>query len=276
MDTAHDTPPGLVILGSGASSGTPAAVCLMSDRDCACRKAKEGTPMLNDNYRLCPSALLRLSPSAHVILDAGKMFRNAAITWLPLYGCTRVDAVLLTHSHADAAHGMDDLRGCQRFDHSAGDYDCTQVFASDDACKDLHRTYPYLFPHLEVRDGGVTRAVSNVSLHHMYTHVPVQVKRERTNRRELLARSDAAVATYRTWPPCENSSEVAILPLLVWHGNTYETFGFEFWTRRQPALPSLSACLRQLRRRLRRKFEHVEIDDERDEAAHDQDALDQN
>ena len=36
-----------------------------------------------------------------ILIDAGKNFQAAALEWFPKYGLRRIDAVLLTHGHAD-------------------------------------------------------------------------------------------------------------------------------------------------------------------------------
>lgn len=44
-----------------------------------------------------------------IIVDVGKSFQASAIEWFPKYGLRKIDAVLITHAHADGA------RSCQRF-----------------------------------------------------------------------------------------------------------------------------------------------------------------
>ena len=39
-----------------------------------------------------------------VLIDAGKNFQAAALEWFPKYGLRRIDAVLLTHGHADGKY----------------------------------------------------------------------------------------------------------------------------------------------------------------------------
>lgn len=64
-----------------------------------------------------------------ILVDVGKSFQPAAVEWFPKYGLRRIDAVLITHAHADgkyvssctrygvlkslclAMNGLDDLRG---------------------------------------------------------------------------------------------------------------------------------------------------------------------
>jgi phosphoribosyl 1,2-cyclic phosphodiesterase len=36
-----------------------------------------------------------------IVIDAGKNFQAAALEWFPKYGLRRIDALLITHAHAD-------------------------------------------------------------------------------------------------------------------------------------------------------------------------------
>lgn len=36
-----------------------------------------------------------------IVIDVGKTFLPAALEWFPKYGLRRIDAVLITHAHAD-------------------------------------------------------------------------------------------------------------------------------------------------------------------------------
>lgn len=85
----------LTFLGTGTSMGVPiigcrCAVCLSPDPH---------------NKRLRTSALLEVG--GHTLLfDAGPDLRQQALA----VGLSRLDAVLLTHAHADHISGLDDLR----------------------------------------------------------------------------------------------------------------------------------------------------------------------
>jgi hypothetical protein len=50
-------------------------------------------------------------PSSTILIDCGKTFYESMIEWFPVYGITHLDGVILTHGHADAVFGIDDLRG---------------------------------------------------------------------------------------------------------------------------------------------------------------------
>ena len=76
------------------------------------QKAVIGNPIDNKDYRCNPSLLVRFNKGkegphgeATVIIDAGKTFRESVIRWFPKYNIRQVDAIILTHGHADAIFG---------------------------------------------------------------------------------------------------------------------------------------------------------------------------
>lgn len=85
----------LLFLGSGTSHGVPMIGC-----ECAvCRSADP------HNNRTRASALLRVG-AASILIDASADLRQQVLR----HGVRRIDAVLLTHAHADHVLGLDDLR----------------------------------------------------------------------------------------------------------------------------------------------------------------------
>lgn len=84
-----------VLLGTGTSVGVPFIGC-----DCAVCTSTDPR-----NHRLRSSLLLR-SETAQVLVDCGPDFRRQALT----HDIRRLDAVLLSHEHADHILGLDDLR----------------------------------------------------------------------------------------------------------------------------------------------------------------------
>ncbi|GIV96304.1 MAG: MBL fold metallo-hydrolase [Herpetosiphonaceae bacterium] len=85
----------LTILGSGTSFGIPVI-------GCECAVCASSDPR---NQRTRTSALVEVD-GVTLLLDAGPDLRIQALR----AGLRRLDAVLLTHSHADHTGGIDDLR----------------------------------------------------------------------------------------------------------------------------------------------------------------------
>lgn len=82
----------LLLLGTGASTGTPVIGCSCS----VCTSGQE---------RLRPSALVTIGEK-RLLIDVGPDFRQQALK----YGISTLDGVLLTHAHYDHVAGLDELR----------------------------------------------------------------------------------------------------------------------------------------------------------------------
>ena len=126
------TPPfNLVFLGTGTSGSVPNISCLTAPPEQEpCRTCLSTlTPEGKKNIRRNTSAIVRVDDAdgrkvyvanfgpciasvrllivVHlhlprtILIDAGKNFQAAALEWFPRYGLRRIDAVLLTHGHAD-------------------------------------------------------------------------------------------------------------------------------------------------------------------------------
>jgi phosphoribosyl 1,2-cyclic phosphate phosphodiesterase len=85
----------IVVMGSGTSMGVPTL-------GCHCAVCESTDP---HDKRLRPSLLLARA-GQNVVIDTGPDFRTQALR----AGLDRLDAVLLTHCHADHILGFDDLR----------------------------------------------------------------------------------------------------------------------------------------------------------------------
>ena len=130
----------LKVLGSGTSMGVPTLAC-----PCAvCHSTDER------DKRLRPSLLLSRG-GQNVVIDTTPDFRTQALR----VGLDRLDAILLTHCHADHILGFDDLRP----------YNFRQkgpipVYGSDDTFRVLRRVFSYVF------DGRPTlSSIPSVELH---------------------------------------------------------------------------------------------------------------
>ena len=122
----------ILILGSGTSHGVPMI-------GCECAVCRSDNPK---NKRMRPSILVRHYESA-ILVDAGPELRMQALA----SHLRRVDAVLLTHAHADHIFGMDDLR---RFNDLANAE--IPVYGAANTLADIRRIYDYIFK--ETQAGG--------------------------------------------------------------------------------------------------------------------------
>jgi phosphoribosyl 1,2-cyclic phosphate phosphodiesterase len=90
----------LVVLGSGTSQGIPALGC-----DCPVCRSRN-----SKDARMRASLLVEGADGGAAVIDTGPEFRLQAIR----AGIRRLDAVFLTHAHADHLHGLDDVRPLTR------------------------------------------------------------------------------------------------------------------------------------------------------------------
>jgi phosphoribosyl 1,2-cyclic phosphate phosphodiesterase len=115
----------LTVLGSGTSLGVPTI-------GCRCRVCLSSDP---HDKRTRPSILLRYNGRA-VVIDTGPDFRFQAIR----SNLDRLDAVLLTHAHADHVLGLDDLRPF-----SLPDGKLIPVYGNRPALAGIRRIFQYVF-----------------------------------------------------------------------------------------------------------------------------------
>lgn len=115
----------VIIMGSGTSHGVPMI-------GCNCDVCRSNNPK---NKRLRPSAAVE-HEGRIILLDTAPEMRLQALN----VGLSRVDAVLITHTHADHIFGLDDLR---RFNDLSGDE--IPVYGDPKALDDIRRIFRYIF-----------------------------------------------------------------------------------------------------------------------------------
>jgi phosphoribosyl 1,2-cyclic phosphate phosphodiesterase len=124
----------LTFLGTGTSVGVPMIGC-----DCAVCTSPDPR-----NRRLRTSALLDVG-GVRLLFDAGPDLREQALR----AQFDQIDAVLLTHPHADHIGGIDDLRPFSRFGRCA-----VPMYGNNRTLHDLRQRYAYAFdpqPSLSTR-----------------------------------------------------------------------------------------------------------------------------
>ncbi|KAF7134816.1 hypothetical protein RHSIM_Rhsim08G0234400 [Rhododendron simsii] len=196
--------PEIIFLGTGTSEGIPRVSCLTNpEKTCpVCSKAVEAG---DKNRRLNTSILIRhprTSGSCNILIDAGKFFYHSALRWFPTYGInlnayiTRlyrrirtIDAVIITHSHADAIGGLDDLR-----DWTNNVQPHIPIYVARRDFEVMKKTHYYLVDTSVVTPGA---AVSELEF-------------------DIIHEEPFLV------------HDLKFTPLPVWHGRDYRSLGFRF------------------------------------------------
>jgi phosphoribosyl 1,2-cyclic phosphate phosphodiesterase len=113
----------VTFLGTGTSHGVPRIGC-----DCAVCRSDDSR-----NQRLRPAIWVQTA-AASILVDATPDFRQQALR----AGLRHLDAVLLTHTHADHFLGLDDLRVFTQKNQRP-----MPLYAAPAALEDVRRVFPY-------------------------------------------------------------------------------------------------------------------------------------
>jgi len=143
-----------VVLGCGSSASTPKLQCVIQgrkgDEDCVCNQI----PFDPRNHRLNPSLILsNLDTDTHVLIDAGKTFRESVLRHFAHFHISHVNGILLTHGHQDAINGLDDVREIQPRNRTG--LIPIDIHANSDTIRVVQRMFPYMFPALEESKSGI-------------------------------------------------------------------------------------------------------------------------
>jgi phosphoribosyl 1,2-cyclic phosphate phosphodiesterase len=123
----------VTLLGTGTSHGIPVASC----------ECTVCTSDIKENKRYRCSVWLQHMGSS-LIIDTAPEFRLQTVR----SGIKDIDAVLITHPHADHLHGIDDLRP---FSWKKK----IPIWAQQDVCDEIKARFPYIFIP-PVQEGGGT------------------------------------------------------------------------------------------------------------------------
>jgi len=114
----------LTFLGTGTSTGVPSI-------GCECETCTSEDPR---DKRLRVSIIIEHDDQT-LLVDTSSDFRQQALR----YGLKRLDAVLITHCHADHIFGLDDIRPLNFRFGALG------VYANERAWPDIRRIFKYIF-----------------------------------------------------------------------------------------------------------------------------------
>jgi phosphoribosyl 1,2-cyclic phosphate phosphodiesterase len=111
-------------MGSGTSNGVPVVGC-----DCpVCASVDQR------DKRMRSSLYIKGDKGERIVVDTGPEFRLQALR----AGIKYLDMVLLTHSHADHLHGLDDLRQLSRIKP-------VQVYGNERSINDIRERFAYIW-----------------------------------------------------------------------------------------------------------------------------------
>jgi len=195
-----------------------------SKRSClASRMAMVGSPESNRNYRGNPSLVVHTPADTFVQFDVGKTFRENMVRWYPRWVVTQLDAVVITHGHADAILGLDDLRGLQ----TPNSKRSMPVFLDQQTMGVVSSSFPYLIPkQAEVKDAccGVPGAES--------LDDPNRESQKGPNGTAVVPRWVAQLdfTEIQQFKPFDAAS-LRVTPLPVLHGEDLVSLGFSFGER---------------------------------------------
>lgn len=130
----------LTFLGTGTSTGVPSI-------GCECETCTSSDPR---DKRLRVSVIVEHDGHT-VLVDTSSDFRQQALR----YGLKRLDAVLITHCHADHIFGLDDIRPLNFRFGALG------VYANERAWVDIKRIFKYIFEPSHF-GGGLPQVIPNI------------------------------------------------------------------------------------------------------------------
>lgn len=129
----------ITFLGTGTSQGVPVIAC-------PCEVC-HSTDVRDQRLRV---SILVETEGKTLVVDAGPDFRQQLLR----AGVTRLDGVLLTHSHKDHIAGLDDVRAFNFLQQRPMD-----IWADAYTLEQLHREFPYVF------DGTDYPGIPQMALH---------------------------------------------------------------------------------------------------------------
>ncbi len=125
----------MILTGTGTSHGMPVI-------GCSCPRCRSSDPK---DSRFRTSAYIQAKDGTSVVIDTGPEFRLQALQCHIM----SLDAVLLTHTHADHLHGLDDVRifshNSTKVQNEATSRPSLKVYANKISIEEIKERFSYIF-----------------------------------------------------------------------------------------------------------------------------------
>ena len=255
---------GLIFTGTGCSSGLPLITCSVGTHsstpvvECrACRSALRNGPG-DKNWRNNVGALIRFRRGGelrHVQIDCGKTFRESCVRIYSAHGVTTLDGVLLTHDHADACFGLDELRSLQPLEPvTFKALRSIRCYCDRRTLTRMRHAFPYLFPRAPALptadlctccelDIEPVRAAPSEAARSVQTAAPVgaPAPAEAAGEGSKLVKRFVASLAWESFGAafevCEiNVCGLPVVTLPVLHGADYTCYGYAFGAQEERAV----------------------------------------
>uniref|UniRef100_J3LR37 Metallo-beta-lactamase domain-containing protein n=2 Tax=Oryza brachyantha TaxID=4533 RepID=J3LR37_ORYBR len=165
MDAAPPPSSSVIFLGTGCSGALPDARCLIhpSTPPCpVCSQALSLPPERNPNYRCNTSLLIDYCQDDgshnYILIDVGKTFREQVLRWFSQHKIPYVHSIILTHEHADAVLGLDDVwvvqpSGCRN------GFSQVPIFLTKFTMDSVAARFPYLMKNKLEEDDEISQII---------------------------------------------------------------------------------------------------------------------
>lgn len=135
----------ITFLGTGTSHGVPVVDCMMTDYE-ICPKGVCAEALVDPKHRRGRASILLEYNSKTVIIDVSQDFREQVLR----EQVRAIDAVVLTHQHADHIMGIPDIRSYSRIVDGG-----LPVYGSEETMDAVTRIFSYAFDPDTFVGGGV-------------------------------------------------------------------------------------------------------------------------
>lgn len=135
----------ITFLGTGTSHGVPAIDCVLSGYT-RCKKDVCRLSASDPKHRRTRSSIIVENGGKHIIVDVSSDFRQQALREL----IPKIDAVLITHCHADHISGIPDIRS-----YTNPNMPPLNFYGTTESMESIKQTFFYIFSENTFIGGGI-------------------------------------------------------------------------------------------------------------------------